>query len=96
MKNNDSGAFWFHIPIILIKIIRILTKEPSGQPKTIELERWGKSIKVATDPALGRVRLEVVTLPVLSLEDKKSKLDKDRQPRLDLGKVSDKRSAGDR
>jgi hypothetical protein len=42
------------------------------------------------------VRLEVVTLPVLSLEDKKSKLDKDRQSRLDLGKVSDKRSAGDR
>jgi hypothetical protein len=96
MKNNDSGAFWFHIPIIFIKIVRILAKEPSGQPKTIELERWGKSIKVATDPELGRVRLEVVTLPVLSLEDKKSKLDKDRQSRLDLGKVSDKRSAGDR
>ena len=86
MKNNDSGAFWFHIPIILIKIVRILTKEPSGQPKTIELERWGKSIKVATDPELGRVRLEVVTLPVLSLKDKKSKPGKGYQPRLGLGK----------
>ena len=86
MKNNDSGAFWFHIPIILIKIVRILTKEPSGQPKTIELERWGKSIKVATDPELGRVRLEVITLPVLSLADKKSKSDEGYQPRLDLGK----------
>jgi len=86
MKNSDSDAFWFHIPVILIKIVRILTKKPSGQPKTIELERWGKSIKVATDPALGRVRLEVVTLSVLSLKDKKPKLDQDYQPRLDLGK----------
>ena len=86
MNNNDSGAFWFHIPVILIKIAKILTKKPSGQPKTIELERWGKSIKVATDPALGRVRLEVVTLSVLSLKDKKPKLDQDYQPRLDLGK----------
>ena len=84
MKNNDSSAFWFHIPIILIKIVRILTKEPSGQPKTIELERWGKSIKVATDPELGRVRLEVITLPVLSLEDKEYKLDKDRQSKVRL------------
>ena len=86
MNNNDSDAFWFHIPVILIKIIKILTKKPSGQPKTIELERWGKSIKVATDPALGRVRLEVVTLPVVSLKDKKSKSDEGYQPRLDLGK----------
>ena len=86
MKNNDSDAFWFHIPVILIKIVRILAKKPSGQPKTIELERWGKSIKVATDPELERVRLEVITLPVLSLEDKKSKSDEDYQSRLDLGK----------
>ena len=86
MKNNDSDAFWFHIPVILIKIVRILTKKQSGEPKTIELERWGKSIKVATDPELGRVRLEVITLPVLSLEDKKSKSDEDYQPRLDLDK----------
>ena len=86
MKNNDSDAFWFHIPVILIKIVRILAKKPSGQPKTIELERWGKSIKVATDPELRRVRLEVITLPVLSLEDKKSKSDEDYQSRLDLGK----------
>jgi|TARA_B110000438_G_C15699575_1_gene600426 hypothetical protein len=86
MKNNDPGAFWFHIPVILIKIVRILTKKPSGQPKTIELECWGKSIKVATDPELGRVRLEVITLQTLSLEDKKSKTDKNYQTRLDLGK----------
>ena len=86
MKNNDSDTFWFHIPVILIKIVRILTKKPSGQPKTIELERWGKLIKVATDPELGRVRLEVITLPVLSLKDKKSKLDENYQTRLDLGK----------
>ena len=86
MKSNDSDAFWFHIPVILIKIIRILTKKPSGQPKTIELERWGKLIKVATDPDLGRVRLEVITLPVLSLENNQSKLDKGYQPRLDLNK----------
>ncbi|MBT3514646.1 MAG: hypothetical protein HOB32_01480 [Nitrospina sp.] len=86
MKSNDSDEFWFHIPVLLIKIVRILTKKPSGQPKTIELERWGKLIKVATDPELGRVRLEVITLPVLSLENNKSKLDEDYQPRLDLGK----------
>ena len=86
MKNNDSDAFWFHIPVILIKIVRILTKKLSGEPKTIELECWGKSIKVATDPELGRVRLEVITLPALSLEDNKSKSDEDYQPRLDLDK----------
>ena len=85
MNNNDSDSFWFHIPVILIKIVRILTKKPSGQPKTIELERWGKLIKVATDPELGRVRLEVITLPILNLEDKKSKSDEGHQPRLDLG-----------
>ena len=86
MNNNDSDTFWFHIPVILIKIVKILTKKPSGEPKTIELERWGKLIKVATDPGLGMVRLEIVTLPVLSLKDKKSKSDEDYQPRLDLGK----------
>jgi hypothetical protein len=86
MKNNDSDSFWFHIPVILIEIVRILTKKPSGQPKTIELKRWGKSIKVATDPELGRVLLEVITLPVLSLKNKKSKPDEDYQPRLDSGK----------
>jgi len=86
MNNNHSDAFWFHIPVILIKIVKILTKKPSGEPKTIELERWGKLIKVATDPGLGMVRLEIVTLPVLSLKDKKSKSDEDYQPRLDLGK----------
>ena len=85
MKNNDSIPIWFHVPIILIKIVRILTKKPSGQPKTIKLEFWGRSIKVATDPELGRVRLEIISLPVLSLEDKKLKLEEDYQPKLDLG-----------
>ena len=82
MTNNDSASIWFHIPVILIKIVRILAKKPSGQPKTIELERWGKSIKVATDPELGRVRLEVITLPILSLKDEKSRSDEGYQPKL--------------
>ena len=86
MNNNHSDAFWFHIPVILIKIVKILTKKPSGEPKTIELERWGKLIKVATDPELGMVRLEVTTLPVLSFKDKKSKPNEDKQPRLYSGK----------
>ena len=86
MKNNDPDTFWFYIPVILIKIIRILTKKPSGQPQTIELIRWGKLIKVATDPELGMVRLEVTTLPVLSFKDKKSKSNEDPQPRLGSGK----------
>ena len=85
MKNNDSGSIWFHVPVILVKIVRILTKKPSGKPKAIELELWGKLIKVATDPELGRVRLEIVTLPVLSINDRKSKLEKSYQPKLDLG-----------
>jgi hypothetical protein len=85
MKNNDSGLIWFHIPLILIKIVRILSKKPSGQPKTVKLKLWGRSIKVTTDPDLGRVRLEVITLPLSSLEDKKSKLEENYQPRLDLG-----------
>jgi hypothetical protein len=86
MINNDSGAFWFQIPVILIKIVKILTKKPSGQPQTIELLRWGKLIKVATDPELGMVRLEVITLPVLSFKDKKSKPNEDYQPNFDSGK----------
>jgi hypothetical protein len=85
MKKNDSDSIWFHIPVILIKIVRILTKKPSGQPKKIELEIWGRSIKVATAPALGRVRLEIITLPLSSIEDKKSKSEEDYQPTLDLG-----------
>ena len=85
MKNNDSFPIWFHVPVILIKIVRILTKKPSGQPKKIKLEFWGRSIKVATDPELGRVRLEIISLPVLSLEDKKLKPEEDYQPELDLG-----------
>ena len=85
MKNNDSIPIWFHGPIIFIKIVRILTKKPSGQPKTLEFELWGRSIKVATDPELARVRLEVISLPVSRLEDKKLKLEEDYQPKLDLG-----------
>ena len=85
MKNNYSGSIWFHIPVILIKIIRILTKKPSGQPKSLELELFDRSIKVATDPELGRVRLEIITLPLSSIEDKKSKSDEEYQPTLDLG-----------
>jgi hypothetical protein len=85
MKNNDSDLIWFHIPVILIKIIRILTKKPSGQPKIVELELWGRSIKVATAPELGKVRLEVITLPLSNLEDKRSESEEDYQPRLDLG-----------
>ena len=85
MKNNYSGSIWFHIPVILIKIIRILTKKPSGQPKSLELELFDRSIKVATDPELGRVSLEIITLPLSSIEDKKSKSEEDYQPTLDLG-----------
>tara|TARA_Y100000588_G_scaffold385643_1_gene479439 strand:- start:908 stop:1180 length:273 start_codon:yes stop_codon:yes gene_type:complete len=85
MKNNDSGSIWFHMPVVLIKIIRILTKKPSGQPKTIELELFDRSIKIETDPEIGRIRLEITTLPLSSIEDKKSKSEEDYQPRLDLG-----------
>ena len=86
MKNNDSDSFWFHIPILLIKIVRVLTKIPSGQPKMIQLARWGRSIKVSTDPVLGRVRLDIITLPASSIEDKKSPLSENSQPGLDSGK----------
>ena len=86
MKNNDSSSFWFHIPILLIKIVRILTKKPSGEPKTIHLELWGRLIQVSTDPEIGRVRMDIITLPVLSIENKKTTIE-DYQPRLDLGEV---------
>ena len=85
MKSNDSVSIWFHIPVILIKIVRILTKKPSGQAKSLELEIWDRSIKVATAPELGRVRLEIITLQLSSIEDKKSKSEEDYQPTLDLG-----------
>ena len=45
------------IGVILIKIIRILSKKPSGQPKTIELELFDRSIKIETDPEIGMIRL---------------------------------------
>jgi len=85
MKNNDSIPIWFHVPIILMKIVRILTKKTSGQPKTMELELWGRSIKIETDPGLGRVRLEIISLPVPNLENKKLKSEEGYQPELDLG-----------
>ena len=40
----------------------------------------------ATDPVLGRVRLDIITLPASSIEDKKSPLSEDSRPRLDSGK----------
>jgi hypothetical protein len=83
MKKNDSDYYWFHIPILLIKIVRILTKIPSGQPKMIQLEQWGRQIKVSTDPELGRVRLDIITLPLLAIEG--SEHPEDSQPELDLG-----------
>jgi hypothetical protein len=67
MKKDDSDFYWFHIPILLLKILRILTKIPSGQPKMIQLDRWGRLIKVSTDPELGRVRLDIITLPLPSV-----------------------------
>ena len=85
MKKNDSDFYWFHIPILLIKIVRILIKIPSGQPKMIQLERWKRLINVSTDPALGRIRLDIITLPLLSIEGSKLPPSEDSQPRLDLG-----------
>ena len=85
MKKNDSDYYWFHIPILLLKIVRILTKIPSGQPKMIQLERWGRLINVSTDPVLGRVRLDIITLPLLSIDGRKLPPSEDSQPRLDLG-----------
>ena len=86
MKNDDSDSFWFQIPILLIKIVRVLTKIPSGQPKMIQLERWGRSIKVSTDPVLGRVRLDIITFPASSIEGKKFQPSEESQSRLDSGK----------
>jgi hypothetical protein len=85
MKKNDSDYYWFHIPILLIKIVRILTKIPSGQPKMIQLERWGRSIKISTDPVLGRVRLDIITLPLSGIEGSKLPPSEDPQPKLDSG-----------
>ncbi len=83
MKKNDSDYYWYHIPILLLKIVRILTKIPSGQPKMIQLERWGRLIKVSTDPVLGRVRLDIVTLPLSGIEDGKHLASEDSQSKLD-------------
>jgi hypothetical protein len=85
MKKTHSDFYWFHIPILLIKIVRILTKIPSGQPKMIQLERWGRLINVSTDPAIGRIRLDIITLPLLSIEGSKLPPSEDSQPKLDLG-----------
>jgi hypothetical protein len=85
MIKNDSDFYWFHIPILLIKIVRVLTKIPSGQPKMIQLERWGRSIKASTDPGLGRVRLDIITLPLSGIEGSKLPSSEDYQPKLDLG-----------
>ena len=48
----------------------------------IELERWGRQIKVSTDPVQGRVRLDVITLPLAAIESGKLE---DSQPKLDSG-----------
>jgi hypothetical protein len=84
MKKDDSGYYWFHIPILLLKIVRVLTKIPSGQPKMIELECWGRQIKVSTDPVQGRVRLDIITLPQSGIEGSKLPSSEDYQPKLDL------------
>jgi hypothetical protein len=85
MKKENSGFYWFHIPILLLKIVRILTKIPSGQPKMIELERWGRKIKVSTDPVQGRVRLDIVTLPLSGIEGSKLPSSEESQPKLNSG-----------
>lgn len=86
MKNNDSDSFWFHVPILLLKIARVLTKIPSGPPTMIQLDKWGRSIKVSTDSELGRVRLDIITLPAPSIEGKKPQPSEDSQPKLESGK----------
>ena len=73
-------------PIILTKIVRILAMKPLGQSKKINLKLMGKVNKIVTDPGLERVRLEVITLTLSSLEDKKSKLEEDCQPRSGLSR----------
>ncbi len=85
MKKNDSDYYWFHIPILLLKIVRILTKIPSGQPKMIQLDRWGRQIIVSTDPELGRVRLDIITMPLSTIEGSKHPYSEESQPELDLG-----------
>jgi hypothetical protein len=85
MEKNDSDIYWFHIPILLIKIVRILIKLPSGQPKMIQLKRWRRLINVSTDPALGRIRLDIITIPLLSIEGSRLPCSEDSQPKLDLG-----------
>ena len=85
MKKNDSNFYWLHIPILLLKIVRILTKIPSGQPKMIQLDQWGRSITVSTDPVQGRVRLDIITLPLSGIEGRKLPPSEDYQPKLDLG-----------
>ena len=71
MKNNDSSLFWFQIPIMLIKIVKVLTKKPAGKPNILHLELLGRRIEVSTDPEIGRVRMDITTLPILSIESEK-------------------------
>ena len=71
MKNNDSNLFWFQIPIMLIKIVKVLTKQPAGKPNIWHLELWGRRIEVSTDPEIGRVRMDITTLPILNIESEK-------------------------
>ena len=71
MKNNDSSLFWFQIPIMLIKIVKVLTKKPAGKSKILHLELWGRRIEVSTDPEIGRVRMDITTLPLSSIESEK-------------------------
>ena len=71
MKNNDSSLFWFQIPIMLIKIVKVLTKKPAGKPNILHLELWGRKVEVSTDPEIGRVRMDITTLPILSIESEK-------------------------
>ena len=42
MKNNNPDVFWFDIPVILIKIVRILTKKPSEKPNNDRTRTLGK------------------------------------------------------
>jgi len=49
----------------------------------MQLELWGRLIIISTDPEIGRVRMDIITLPMLGIEDKKSNTE-DYQPQLDL------------
>ena len=51
----------------------------------IQLDQWGRSRKVSTDPELGRVRLDIITLPLSGIEGSKLSHSEDYQPKLDLG-----------